>query len=156
MAGNGRGLFLLPEVDDEVLVGFEHGRVEFPYVLGSLWNGKDKPPAGNGDGENNLRILKSRSGHTITLDDTDGAEKIEISDKSGNQTLVFDAAENTITITADQDIAIESKKGSVKITGQRGVEISAPAGPGKLETAQDLDLRSNAQVNVRGTAINLN
>ncbi len=156
MAGNDRGLFFLPEVDDEVLVGFEHGRVEFPYVLGALWNGKDKPPADNGDGQNNLRILKSRSGHTITLDDTDGGEKIEIVDASGKQSLVFDAAQNTITITADQDIVIESKNGSVKITGQMGVEISAPAGAGRVETAQSLDLRSNAQVNVRGSGINLN
>src|SRR5262249_55069754 len=63
MAGNGRGFFFLPEVDDEVLIAFEHGRVEFPYVVGSLYNGKDKPPGDNGDGKNNLRSLKSRSGH---------------------------------------------------------------------------------------------
>ena len=55
MAGNGRGLYVLPDVDDEVLVAFEHGMVEFPYVLGSLWNGKDTPPETNEDGKNNRR-----------------------------------------------------------------------------------------------------
>src|SRR5664280_3415392 len=65
MAGNKRGFYFLPEVDDEVLVAFEHGDVRFPYVLGALWNGKDAPPATNGDGKNNVRVIQSRSGHVI-------------------------------------------------------------------------------------------
>ena len=81
MAGSGRGLYCLPEVDDEVLVGFEHGCLDSLYVLGGLWNGKDKPPEGNADGKNNVRALKSRSGHLIRLTDTDGEEKIEIIDE---------------------------------------------------------------------------
>ncbi|ETX05496.1 MAG: hypothetical protein ETSY2_22635, partial [Candidatus Entotheonella gemina] len=52
MAGPERGFYFLPEVDDEVLVAFEHGLIEWPYVLGALWNGKDTPPESNGDGEN--------------------------------------------------------------------------------------------------------
>ena len=44
MAGSGRGFLYLPEVDDEVLVGFEHGDIHHPFVIGSLWNGQDKPP----------------------------------------------------------------------------------------------------------------
>ena len=82
MAGAGRGLYILPEVDDEVLVAFEHGNPSTPYVLGGLWNGKDKPPEANSDGKNDIRVLKSRSGHVIRLDDTAGAERIEIVDKS--------------------------------------------------------------------------
>lgn len=78
MAGKDYGAFYLPEVDDEVLVSFEHGDINIPYVIGSLWNGKDKPPLTNEDGKNNLRVIKSRSGHIIRLDDTDGQEKIEI------------------------------------------------------------------------------
>ena len=57
MAGPARGLYVLPEVDDEVLVGFEHGRPDAPFVLGALWNGKDKPPESNGDGKNDRRSL---------------------------------------------------------------------------------------------------
>src|ERR1700750_1699162 len=44
MAGDKRGAYFLPEPDDEVLVAFEHGSLEHPYVIGSLWNGKDKAP----------------------------------------------------------------------------------------------------------------
>ena len=83
MAGDDRGFYFLPEVDDEVLVAFEHGDMAFPYILGSLWNGKDKPPEKNDDGENNKRFIKSRSGHMIIFDDTEDKEKFIIQDKSG-------------------------------------------------------------------------
>ncbi len=157
MAGNDRGLYLLPEVNDEVLVAFEHGRAEFPYVLGSLWNGKDKSPGTNEDGKNNVRLLKSRSGHVVRLDDSEGGEKIEIVDAKGKQSIVFDTAAGTLTLTADQDVVIESKNGRLKLSGHKGVEITAPAGAGKLETQQNLDVKSSGgQVNVKGTAINLN
>jgi len=126
-------------------------------VLGALWNGKDKPPADNADGKNNIRVLKSRSGHVVRLDDTAGAEKIEIVDGAGKESLVFDSAANTITLTAEMDVVIESKNGKVKVTGKKGVEITAPDGPGKLETGKDLDVKSTGgNVNVKGTTINLN
>ena len=55
MAGKERGLVLIPEVGDEVLVAFEREDLRFPYVLGALWNGKDKPPLANDDGKNDKR-----------------------------------------------------------------------------------------------------
>ncbi len=155
MAGAGRGLYLLPEVDDEVLVGFEHGRVDSPFVLGALWNGQDAPPESNDDGDNNRRSLVSRSGHTIRLDDTDGGEKIEIVDAAGKQSIVFDSAAGTLTLSADQDLVIESKSGALKLTGKNGVEIVSQAAL-KLEASQNAELTSSAQVNVKGAAINLN
>lgn len=118
MAGKDRGFYLLPEVDDEVLVMFEHGLVERPFIMGALWNGKDTPPNKNDDGKNNLRILKSRSGHTVTLDDTDGAEKIIVADKSGASTIVFDASQKSITIEAGQDLTL-SAKGDIKLDCKR-------------------------------------
>jgi uncharacterized protein involved in type VI secretion and phage assembly len=157
MAGNERGWYTLPEVGDEVLLAFEHGQVDRPYVLGALWNGKDKPPAANGDGENNIRIFKSRSGHVVKLDDTKGAEKIEIADAKGKESLVFDTAANTITLTAEKDVVIESKDGMVKLTGKKGVEITAPDGKGKLEANSGLEIKSpSGNVDVKGTTINLN
>ena len=112
MAGNDRGSYFLPEVGDEVLVAFEQGDIHHPYVIGALWNGKDKPPELNRDGKNNIRKMKSRSGHelifndeneneqvvlhtksghTVLLDDSTGAEKIEIKDKSGSNTILIDS-----------------------------------------------------------------
>ncbi len=155
MAGNGRGTWFLPEVEDEVLVAFDHGDLRFPYVLGALWNGEDQPPESNDDGENNLRTIKSRSGHVIRLDDTDGGEKIEIVDAAGKQSIVLDGAAGTITICADSDVVLESKNGGLKLRAKNGVEIASQAGA-RVEAAQNLDLKSDAQVNVKGAAINLN
>jgi uncharacterized protein involved in type VI secretion and phage assembly len=85
MAGPDRGGVFRPEVGDEVLVLFEQGDLRFPYILGGLWNGSDAMPSLRGaDAGNDIRLIKSRSGHTIVLDDTTGSETITISDKSGN------------------------------------------------------------------------
>jgi uncharacterized protein involved in type VI secretion and phage assembly len=154
MAGNDRGLFFLPEVDDEVLVAFEHGSPEFPYVLGALWNGKDKAPESNDDGENNMRTIKSRSGHVVRLDDTDGSEKIEIVDGSGANSIVISTADNTITITADADITIESGSGKLILSGN-GIEIKSQADV-KVEAGANMDLKASGQLNIKGTTVNIN
>jgi uncharacterized protein involved in type VI secretion and phage assembly len=154
MAGSGRGLYCLPEVDDEVLVGFEHGCLDALYVLGGLWNGKDKPPETNSDGKNNVRALKSRSGHLIRLTDTDGEEKIEIIDKTGKNSIVVSSKDKTVTITADADVTIKSGNGKLKLSGN-GVEITSQAAV-KIEAAQSMDLKASAQLNVKGQVININ
>jgi uncharacterized protein involved in type VI secretion and phage assembly len=85
MAGAERGAVFRPEVDDEVLVIFEQGDMRFPYIIGALWNGQDAMPSERGqDSGNDIRLIKSRSGHTIVLDDTSGSEKVTVTDKNGN------------------------------------------------------------------------
>lgn len=88
MAGGDRGMVFRPEVGDEVLVLFEHGDTRFPYVVGSVWNGTDQPPQNRGsDADNDIRLIRSRSGHEIVFDDTSGSEKIVITDSSGNHKI---------------------------------------------------------------------
>ncbi len=154
MAGDQRGTFFLPEVGDEVLVAFEAGDIASPFILGGLWNGKDKPPDANADGKNNLRLIKSRSGHLIRLDDTDGSEKIEIVDKSGNNHLTFDTANNTITITSAQDIALEASQGTIKLTAQN-ISLSATADV-KIDAQSGLTLQASGNTTVKGALVNIN
>jgi phage baseplate assembly protein V len=154
MAGAGRGLYWLPEVNDEVLVAFEHGRPDSLYVLGGLWNGKDKPPEDNKDGKNNVRALKSRSGHVIRLTDTEGDEKIEIIDKTGKNSIVISAKDKTVTITADADITVKSNNGKLELSGN-GVEITSQAAV-KIQANQNIDLQAGAQLNIKGQMVNLN
>jgi len=154
MAGKGRGLYWLPEVDDEVLVAFEHGRPDLLYVLGGLWNGKDKPPESNADGKNNVRALKTRSGHVIRLTDADGDEKIEIIDKTGKDSIVISAKDKTVTISADADVIVRSANGKLTLSG-RGVEISSSAAV-KIEAKQNMDLQATAQLNAKGQVVNIN
>jgi uncharacterized protein involved in type VI secretion and phage assembly len=154
MAGDGRGAYFLPEVDDEVLLAFEHGSVEHPYVIRSLWNGKDAPPESNSDGQNNNRMIKSRSGHVVCLCDQSGQEKIEIIDKTGNNKIVITASDNRITIEAQGDIAIASQTGKLSISAV-GIEMESKAGV-KIQAVQSVDVSASAQVNVKGAMINLN
>jgi uncharacterized protein involved in type VI secretion and phage assembly len=121
MAGKEMGVYFLPEVDDEVLVVFEHGRADRPFVIGALWNGKEAPPADNSDGNNDIRVIKSRSGHTITLDDTDGGEKITIADGKQKSSIVLDAAEGSLTITSEGDLTVKAKG---KITLESDADVS--------------------------------
>ena len=154
MAGKGRGVYFLPEVDDEVLIAFEHGQVDHPFVLGSLWNGKDNAPESNADGENNHRTIKSRSGHVLRFNDKSGSETIEIIDKTGSNKIVIDSANNSITIEAKSDITIKSSTG--KLTMQaNGIEMKSQMGV-SVEAAQNLDLKANAIVTIKGAMVQIN
>ena len=154
MAGKGRGLYFLPEVDDEVLVAFEHGDVRFPYVVGALWNGEDAPPAKNDDGKNNVRVIKSRSGHVVRLTDDDGREMIEIIDGSAKNSVVIDTSKNTITITSDKDIVLSASKGKITLDAQE-LELKS-SGNAKVEAGGNMDLKATGQTNVKGATVNLN
>ncbi len=156
MAGKDRGIYFLPEVDDEVLVAFEHGDVRFPYVLGALWNGqdKDKPPEQNSDGKNNIRMIKSRSGHIIRLNDEEGKETIEIIDKSGKNSIAIDTTNNAIAITSDKDITLKAPQGTIKLDAQK-LEIKSSADT-KIEANAGMDIKANATLNLKGATINLN
>jgi phage baseplate assembly protein gpV len=79
MAGNKRGAYFMPEVGDEVVVGFEMGDINRPVILGALWSDQDAPPDGvDTSSSNNIRSIVSRDGHQVTLDDTPGAGKVQI------------------------------------------------------------------------------
>lgn len=114
-AGKGRGSYFVPEVGDEVMLVFELGDMNQPFVIGSLWNGKDElPEPGHPDGKDNHKVIETRSGHKVTFDDTSGAEQISIVDSSKNNRFVIDSAKDTISITAvTGDIFIKAPAGSV-------------------------------------------
>ncbi|MBW6473800.1 MAG: VgrG-related protein [Anaerolineaceae bacterium] len=176
-SGNGRGFFFMPEIDDEVLIAFEHGDINFPYVVGSLWNGKDKTPLSNAeavkDGKVVKRTIKSRSGHIITLDDTDGKEKITIQDKTSKNSIVIDSSEKSMTIKAEGDLIFEAggkfmvtSKGDVSFDSKAKTTLSSQmefsveskqkasfkAGPGELSLQLSGSSLKGTQVEVNGSA----
>ena len=148
MAGNDRGTHFLPEVDDEVLVCFEHGNINHPYIIGALYNNTDKVVEKNEDGKNNLRIIKSRSGHTITFDDTSDSEKLTIEDKSTKRSIEFDCSAKKFTIKNDEDSgAIElDAKGDIKIDSEAKITINSSSG---------LDLTSDGDVKLSGKNVTI-
>jgi len=169
MAGNDRGGYFLPEIGDEVLVAFGFGNINNPYVVGALYNGVDKPPQNNQNGENNLREIKSRSGHVIRFDDKDSAEKIEIIDKTGNNKIIIASADNTISISSDKDIKLLAPQGKVDVSAKdielnASSSISLSANQIKIKAESSLsaesgastNIKAGASVSVKGVAINLN
>jgi uncharacterized protein involved in type VI secretion and phage assembly len=146
MAGSSRGIYFLPEVDDEVLVGFEHGDIRYPYVLGGMWNGKDAPPATNDDGQNNIRVIHSRSGHLIRLDDTDGDEKIEIIDKTGSNSITMKSSDNSIAVTCN---------GKFTLHAAQGIEITSDADI-KIQASTTMDVEASAPLTLKGAVVNIN
>lgn len=153
MAGKDRGTYFLPEVNDEVLVAFEHGDRRFPYVLGALWNGKDAPPATNSDGNNNVRLIKSRSGHMIRLNDEDGKEAVEIVDKNGNS-IKYHTANNSLTISTKQDITLSASQGTITLDA-RNIEIKSSTQT-TLQAGSTMDVKANATMNIKGAMVNIN
>lgn len=167
MAGSDRGAFFLPEKDDEVLVAFENGDVNRPYIIGSLWNGKDTPPETNSDGENNIRIMKSRSGHIvkfsdkkdeeqiivnsakghkIILDDKKGEESIQIVDKSGSNKIVINTKDKIITVSSDKDMEFSAPNGKIAINA-KNIEMKSSA---------QTKIEASADMTVKGATVNIN
>ena len=139
--GAERGIQFLPEINDEVLIGFELGDVHYPYVLGGLWNKQDAPPRRStqivSGGKVQQRIIRSRAGHVITLDDSEGGGGVTIQDRRGNR-IVLDSGANALTVEAKGNLTLKAG-GQVEIRGN-GVTIDGGA----------------STVDVHGSIINLN
>jgi uncharacterized protein involved in type VI secretion and phage assembly len=133
MAGDNRGSWFVPDVNDEVLVAFAAGDPRHPFVVGSLWNGQDAPPETmDSGGQNDIKALRSRNGVKVTLDDTQGQERLVL-ETPGGQVVTLqdgpgtielrDANGNTVTLEAS-GITINA---SANVTVQAGgvVEVSA-------------------------------
>lgn len=106
-AGKDRGAFFIPDVDDEVLVVFQNGDPSYPLVLGGLWNGDSTSPANTEGSTNRYKVIRSRNGVKLTLDDqrgtetfiaeTPGGQRVTLKDGPG-KVLIEDANGNSITL----------------------------------------------------------
>jgi uncharacterized protein involved in type VI secretion and phage assembly len=139
-------------VNDEVLVTFEFSDVRRPYIIGALWNGQDAPPEQIGNvvsgGQVQQRIIKTRDGHLIILEDTPGEPAIRIIDKTGNNQMLIESNDNKITLQAAGDIVLEAK-GKVMVKGQAGVEIDSQA-HFKAQSQSNAEIKTTASLTVHG------
>jgi uncharacterized protein involved in type VI secretion and phage assembly len=162
-AGSGRGHYFVPEVDDEVLVAFQDGDVRHPYILGCLWSSEALPPqldpalqkreirskSGHtlafDDSEGRETVtLQSQGGHSIVLDDTTGAAKISIVDSTTNFSVVIDVGAQKISITSPAQLSIEATK--LSLHGKM-VDIKADG---------TLSLSGDTAVSINGQAVKIN
>jgi len=154
-AGPSRGLVWMPEVDDEVLVAFEHGDARRPIVLGGLWNSNDTaPPYGVPNGQPNARALVSLKGHKLVLhDENDGS--IELTTGKG-LTIVLDDDNNLISIKAGggAKLSIEAD-GDISIAGHANVAIKSDSNL-SLSANGSIEVKASATTTVKGSVVQLN
>lgn len=139
MAGGKRGFYMLPEVDDEVLLAFVHGNIREPVVLGSAWNADDLPPHGGEapadsedpmgnsagiadaatdttDDANNARMIVSRSGSVLLFNDTEGAERVVLKSAKGSALVINDDKDAVSLYDAAKEVYLHLDKANDKIT----------------------------------------
>jgi uncharacterized protein involved in type VI secretion and phage assembly len=121
MSGPNRGAYYMPEQEDEVLIAFDHGKFDHPYVVGFLWNGVDQPPTN----DPHLRLIRSVNGHEIAIYDPPVAAGdrgyVRVKDAHGNS---VELANGRITITGIGAIQIQAP--SVTINGRPVAPIGPP------------------------------
>ncbi|QXP58608.1 type VI secretion system Vgr family protein [Olleya sp. HaHaR_3_96] len=130
-AGGDKGFHFIPEINEEVLIGFEGGNAEHPYMLGSLYNGGGKATAFQSDA-NDIKAIKTRSGHTFELNDANGSESITITDMNGN-IITIDTANNNITVTALENMTLNAK--NMQINVEENLDVSV--GKNKTESINE-------------------
>jgi uncharacterized protein involved in type VI secretion and phage assembly len=107
-AGNGYGFTFTPEVGDEVIVGFSHGDMRLPIVLGGLFNGQDKPPASRTDTDDK-KLIRTKGGHELLLDDSSGGLKIVVTSAGGHKvTLDDDPGTVTVETSGGQSLVLDA------------------------------------------------
>jgi phage protein D len=149
-AGSNRGGLILPEVGDEVLVAFEQGDPQRPYVLGGLHNGADRPDTkgpnviDSNSGAVNRRSLVSRRGHRIDLlDDAGRSDGITTETGDGKLRVALDAAGSRLEIHSD---------GTVVIKGTKGVVVDAAGDKLELKGRQ-IEMTATQGVSVKGATV---
>jgi uncharacterized protein involved in type VI secretion and phage assembly len=152
MAGKDRGLVVIPEVGDEVLVAFEREDLRFPCVLGGLWNGQDGPPRSNRDGNNDDRIFQSRKKHYLLF--KDGAQgAVEIAHEKGRMVVLDDDS----VIVKDENgnsFAIDCRANAITIQAVGNLKIKAASIT--IEATGTLDVKASGTLGLRGALVNIN
>jgi phage protein D/phage baseplate assembly protein gpV len=173
-AGEERGFFCLPEVNDEVLVAFEQGDVARPYVIGGLWNGQDKPPLPVGqaleNGNVHRRQFKTREGHTLTfIDGTDkgivletaGGHRLTLADEkkqivvetAGGHKLVLDDGKSEVTLESTANARIKS---AANLTIEAGSKLELKGATFSLNASAMGEVKAGATLNVQGALVKIN
>jgi uncharacterized protein involved in type VI secretion and phage assembly len=161
--GADRGLFVLPEINDEVLVAFEFGDPRRGYVIGGLYNGKDPAPRkekdlGVAEGKVHHRVWRSKTGQEVLFSDKDGEVHLVLQDKTKKSFIKIDTTKKVISVESDamavkvktdQTVDVEAKQ-NVTIKSEKDVIIEGLNVNVKAKTNLNLEATSNATL--KGTA----
>jgi phage protein D/phage baseplate assembly protein gpV len=158
-AGDARGAVFLPEVNDEVLVAFDRGDWRQPYVIGSLYNGVDKPALGDDliDGSSGAvkrRGFISKNGHALVFLDDDSDDGLCLFTGDKNHRVSLNKSTTTVKVSSSGQVNIDGAQGvSISSNGNIGIEAS---GTLTLQGSSVSITATDADVSVSGQPINLN
>ena len=158
MAGPTRGFYFLPEIDDEVLVAFEHGDIRRPYVIGALWNGKDTPVEDNAvavqDAKVNRRTIKTRIGHTLLFDDTEGKGEIKLKTANKHELTLDDANQNiTAKTKSGHKVLLDDDNDKIVVvdkSGKNSITIETSDNSISMKCLGDFSVDAKGKVTVKG------
>lgn len=159
MGGDKRGTWFIPDVGDEVLVGFEAGDPRHPYVVGGLWNGKDAPPETmDGAGKNDKKVIVSRRDIRIILDDAQGQETLTLQTPGGQKVILADgSASIEITDSNGNSLKMDSSGITLRTSGTLTIQantVSETAGSVTVNTpSATFSGMVNSQTNITTTTI---
>lgn len=145
-----RGFVFIPEVGDQVMIGFEHNDPNRPFVMGSMFTGKN---GAGGDDKNVRKSIITRGGHTIELDDTKDKEKITIKDKDGS-IITFDTKEKSLFVQSVETMEFSAKninlnaEENISLNAKKNVEVSTEADT-VLIAKGELKLQSDGTTSVK-------
>ena len=123
-AGNNRGAFLLPDVGDEVLVVFVNGDPRFPVVVGGLWNGSSTSPETISGGRNRKKVIRSKNGVKLTMDDQDGQEQF-IAETPGGQKVTLKDGPGAVWIEDSNGNSVKLETAGITVTASAKVTVNA-------------------------------
>jgi len=159
-AGEDRGWYAVPEIGDEVLVGYEFGNPNHPIALGALYNKNAAPPGAAATPENDIKLFRTKAGNEIKINDKSGSEEIAITTKDGDNKVVLNMSGPSISIESKGDISIKGSNISIesdqKIKLKAGTDAEIEAGANLKTKAAAQYNAEGAMVTVKGNPINLN
>ena len=131
--GDNKGSYIIPEIDEEVMVGFENGNAEKPYVIGTLYHGKQRPGDGWYSDSNDIKAFRTRNGHTVEVHDVADGGYIRIYDNgkenyiltySTDEKLIKLESKGNIELYADNDIIMEAGNDmKMKVGNNRRLDV---------------------------------
>ncbi len=146
--GPDAGLVWLPEVGDEVLVGFGHGDIGSPYVLGGLWNGKDAAPLGDGlqdSGKITRSGFVSRNGHKLVFFDSPQETGIALISSTSEHRISLNETKRELHVYTEGKLKIEAQELEISVKGSAAIKAQS-----------GLSLESSGQVKVKGATVAIN
>jgi uncharacterized protein involved in type VI secretion and phage assembly len=123
MSGRLAGTYFIPQIGDEVVVVFNHGDVREPFVIGSLWNGLDRPPGLLPSDPISKRMIRTLVGHELVFDDL--TQSITITSNTRQQVKLDPAGVELSALEGAATVTLSSA-GAITIRGAASIELNAP------------------------------